>query len=261
MMEERISHAYLLVSPSETSREVEAQKLAQRLLCSRPHAPCGECRDCRKLLAGVHPDLLWLRRQTDDKGKQRREITVDQVRSLTADAAVAPNEAERKVYIIPEADTLNTQAQNALLKALEDPPGHACFILCTPAADALLPTVLSRLVRVHAAPEEKAESPLMPFAAEYLSLLGGGDRAALAQFCMQRAELDRDEALEFIDCIRTRTVRALCGEAPVTGLGREALFRLCELLDKAELYLRRNLSARQVLGLMAVAPELGKERT
>ncbi len=258
-----MSHAYLLVSPAEASREAEAQKLAQRLLCSRPDAPCGQCRDCRKLLAGVHPDLIWLRRQPDDKGKLRREITVDQVRALTADAAVAPNEAERKVYIIPEADTLNTQAQNALLKALEDPPGHACFILCTPAADALLPTVLSRLVRVHGAAEEDdgAQSPLMPFAEEYLSLAGGSDRAALALFCMQRSELGRDEALEFIDCIRTRTVRALCGEDPSAGLGREALFRLCGLLDKAELYLRRNLSAKQVLGLMAVAPELGKERT
>lgn len=257
-------HAYLLVSPADTAREGQSLRLAQRLLCSQPNAPCGRCRDCRKLLAGVHPDLLWLRRQKDDKGKLRREITVDQIRAMTADAAVAPNEAERKVYILPEADTMNTQAQNALLKALEDPPGHACFILCAAAPDALLPTVLSRLVRVHGQPEADggAPNPLEPFAAEYLSLLGRGDRASLARFCMQRAKLTGDEALDFIDCARTLVCRALCGEQPAEGLGREQLFCLCGLLDRAELYLRRNLSARQVFGLLAsAAPEQGKERS
>lgn len=257
-------HAYLLVSPAVSAREEQAAGLAGRLLCAQPNAPCGQCRDCRKVQAGVHPDMLWLRRQTDDKGKQRREITVDQIRALTADAAVAPNEAERKVYILPEADAMNAQAQNALLKALEDPPGHACFILCTAASDALLPTVLSRLVRARAsATEAEAEDDtLLPFAAEYLSLLASGDREQLALFCMQRTKLSGDEALGFVDCVKTLVWQALRGQKPVSGLSQQALFDIAALMDKAELYLRRNLSARQIFGMLMTAElQSGKERT
>lgn len=260
MMDNRLSHAYLLVAPQADERTKQAGDLARRLLCSHAAPPCGQCRDCRKALAGNHPDLVWLRRQTDDKGKLRREITVDQIRSITADAAIAPNEAERKVYVLPEADCMNPQAQNALLKALEDPPGHACFILCAAAADALLPTVLSRLVRVHAAQmHSQSDSALAPFAAEYLSLLAAGDRAALALFCMQRAKLTGDEALEFADCVKTQVWQALRGEKPL-GLSRDKLFRISGWMDTAELYLRRNLGARQIFGMLMTADlESGKE--
>lgn len=260
MMDNRLSHAYLLVAPQADERTKQASALAQRLLCSQAQPPCGRCRDCRKALAGSHPDLVWLHRQTDDKGKPRREITVDQIRSLTADAAIAPNEAERKVYIIPEADCMNPQAQNALLKALEDPPGHACFILCTAAADALLPTVLSRLVRIHR-PQTQAEEDdaLAPFAAEYLSLLAEGDRSALALFCMQRAKLTGDEALAFVDSVKTQVWQALRGERPL-DLSRDKLFRISGWMDTAELYLRRNLGARQIFGMLMTADlESGKE--
>lgn len=255
-----MSHAYLLVAPVVSAREERSLALARKLLCSQPNAPCGQCRDCRKLAAGVHPDLIWVRRQTDDKGKTRREITVDQIRAVTAEAAVAPNEAERKVYVLPEADCMNAQAQNALLKALEEPPGHACFILCTAASDALLPTVLSRVVRVQApAQEAAADEALLPFAEEYLSLAASGDRAALARFCMQRGALSGDEALAFVDGVKELLWRCMRGERATT-LSREALFAQSELMDKAELYLRRNLGAKQIFGML-MAAEAGKERT
>lgn len=252
-------HAYLLVSPAVSAREEQSKALAQKLLCARSNAPCGLCRDCRKVQAGNHPDLIWLRRQSDDKGKTRREITVDQVRAVTADAAVAPNEAERKVYIIPEADTMNAQAQNALLKALEDPPGHACFILCTAASDALLPTVLSRLVRARTAAEDETDAPdaMEPFAAEYLALVASDDKTELARFCMLRAALSGDEALAFVDGVKTLLWRALRGERPVSGLSGSELLALDALMDKAALYLRRNLGARQVFGMLMTADRKG----
>lgn len=256
-------HAYLLVLPAVSAREEQSIALAQKLLCSQPNAPCGRCRDCRKVQAGVHPDLLWLRRQSNDKGSLRREITVDQVRAVAADAYVAPNESERKVYIIPEADTMNAQAQNALLKALEDPPGHACFILCTASSDALLPTVLSRLVRARAAAESEAvmDEAMEAFAAEYLTLVASGDRRELARFCMLRARMAGTEALELVDAVKTLLWKALRGERPVDGLSRADLFALDALMDKAQLYLRRNQGAAQVFGmLMAAELQTGKER-
>ena len=261
MMTKRLSHAYMLVSPAGEKRNAAAQKLAASLLCGGDEPPCGECRDCRKALAGIHPDVIRVERQRDDKGKPRREIYVDQIRAVTADAVIAPNEAQRKVYILDDADCMNPQAQNALLKALEDPPGHACFILCTASADALLPTVRSRVVRLDGRGEkDAAASELMPFAREYVQLVGLGNRARLALFCMNRAKLTREEALEFVECVRTLVCDALCGRGDAAGLSKSALLRLNGRMDQAELYLRRNLTARQVFGLLAaVSVENGKE--
>ena len=119
MTEKRLSHAYMLVAPEGAGRTEEAERLASALLCASPEAPCGRCRDCRKSAAGLHPDRIWLTRQKDDKGNLRREVYVDQIRAMTADAAVAPNESARKVYVIRDAERMNLQAQNALLKALD----------------------------------------------------------------------------------------------------------------------------------------------
>lgn len=252
MMEKRLSHAYMLVSAQTELARREAEKLACALLCSAEAAPCGRCRDCRKMASGVHPDFIRLQRQKDDKGNLRREIYVDQIRAMTAEAAVAPNESARKVYVIEEADRMNPQAQNTLLKALEDPPGHACFILCTRALDALLPTVRSRCVRVDAArtPEEGG-GEAAPFAREYLTLAGEKQRAMLMRFCMNRAGLSREEALDFLEAVRNALWQAASGRQTVPGLTKEQIFRLGDLTDRAEQMLRRNLGTRQVFGMLA----------
>lgn len=245
-----MSHAYMLVAPEGPERREEAAKLASALLCSGQKAPCGLCRDCRKNAAGVHPDQIWLRRQKDDKGNLRRELYVDQIRSMTADAAVAPNESERKVYIVEEAERMNVQAQNALLKALEDPPGHACFILCAAAADALLPTVRSRCVRLEGRREERSENDYSPYAREYLALAAGRKRAGLMSFCMARVKLSRDEAVDFIEAVRQELWAEARGQG-AAGLAANDIFRLNALMDRAEAMLRRSLGTRQVFGYIA----------
>ena len=122
MAERRLSHAYLLTGPEGPERAEQARRLAAALLCGGAESPCGVCRDCRKALAGLHPDVITVERERTDK-QLRQDILVGQIRRMTADAVLAPNEAARKVYIIDQADRMNQQAQNALLKALEDPPG------------------------------------------------------------------------------------------------------------------------------------------
>ena len=108
---EKLSHAYIVSSASENARMGKAFYLAEKMLCqSEGERPCGVCRDCRKVKARVHPDLAVVERITDDKGKQKKEILVDQVRAMGADAYVLPNEAAEKVYIIKDADTMNEQA-------------------------------------------------------------------------------------------------------------------------------------------------------
>ena len=86
---------------------------------------------------GIHPDVALVERAADKSGKLRREITVDQIRALAVDAAVLPNEADGKVYIFPEADTMNIAAQNAFLKLLEEPPKGVMFLLCAESREKL----------------------------------------------------------------------------------------------------------------------------
>ena len=122
-MEHR-THATILSGAGEDTKE-RARTLAAALLCESGGArPCRQCRHCRKVFRGdypgIHPDVQVVERQPNSSGKLRREIVVDQIRALSEDALVLPNEAESKVYILPEADAMNTAAQNAFLKLLEE---------------------------------------------------------------------------------------------------------------------------------------------
>jgi DNA polymerase-3 subunit delta' len=251
MAEKRLSHAYLLIGPDGEARQEAAVHLAAELLCGEPDAPCGRCRNCRKVFAGIHPDVMTVERRPGDKGALRREILVDQIREITSDAVVMPNEADRKVYIIREADRMNIAAQNALLKALEDPPGHACFLLCAAAADALLPTVRSRCVRQDDTPREDETAELSEFGRAFLEIAAAGDRAEMVRFFLLRARLEREEADELLAELETALSDILCRRREDPGLGTETVFRMTETLRQGREYLRRNVSARQVFGLLA----------
>ena len=143
----RLSHAYLISAPDMQAALAQVGELAAAAVCTGGgKKPCHQCRACHKVAENIHPDVITIARLEDDKGRPKREIGVDQIRQLSADACVMPNEAARKVYIIREAETMNIPAQNAALKLLEEPPLGALFLLCTTNASQLLPTVRSRCV-------------------------------------------------------------------------------------------------------------------
>ena len=243
----------MLVGPEGPGRDEAARRLTAALLCSEPDAPCGQCRDCRKVQNGTHPDAVLVQRLLNDKKEQRREIVVDQIRQMTSDAVLAPNEAARKVYVIQEADRMNVQAQNALLKALEDPPGHACFILCAASPDGLLPTVRSRCVRAEDTLDREHEiKPLSDLAREYLNLTAAGDRADVTMFCMLRGKLKREETEAFAREVKDAVCDILCARRDNPGLDRDRLFHLERLMATAEDYLRHNVNPKQIFGLLAV---------
>ena len=102
-----LSHAYIAASLSEDVRNRTVDILSAAAVCSASdNKPCGVCRDCRKAKNGVHPDIIHVRRETDDKGKQRKEIRVDQVREMIGQAQIMPNEANGKAFIIHEAELM-----------------------------------------------------------------------------------------------------------------------------------------------------------
>ena len=252
--EDKLFHAYLISSGTEQEREALAKELAQTMVCSSDaKRPCGECRHCRKALAGIHPDILYVERETDDKGVLKREISVGQARRMAADAWIRPNEADRKVYIIREAQTLNLNAQNALIKLLEEPPAGACFILCADNAASLLDTVRSRCVErmlhVGANAEESGEDAEAVDA--YLLVASKRDLPALLRLTSEWEKLDTDALRARVDALNARLSEALCLRADAQGLSREQLGSLLALADRAKEYLRANVGGKHVLGMLS----------
>lgn len=140
----------LLISGAKgAGKRALAAEIAQSLLCESPieAQACGQCAACRYFLAGNHPDYFVLSPNAGDKN-----IKVAAVREqLVSDTFLQPQIGLAKVYII-EADYLNEQGQNALLKTLEEPPAYAYFILTVAAEEKLLPTVRSRVVPLRLMP-------------------------------------------------------------------------------------------------------------
>ena len=252
--DEKLFHAYLISSGTAQEREKLAASLAQTMVCEgEGERPCGVCRHCRKALAGIHPDILYVERETDDKGVQKREISVAQARRMAADAWIRPNEAERKVYIVREAQTLNASAQNALLKLLEEPPAGAYFILCADNAAALLDTVRSRCVEktLHAETVSSEDAEAAEQIGMYLRIAAERDLPALLRLTADWEKLDTDALRDRIHALYAHLAEALCLRAEAPGLDREQLGRLLALAERAESYLRANVGGKHVLGLLA----------
>ncbi len=135
----RLSHALILDGSDSHTREECAKIIASAILCTGESKPCGKCSHCRKTAEGNHPDIHFVR-----KAENRSGILIDQVRDLKLQAKAYPNEGSKSVFIICEAQLMNTAAQNALLKIFEEPSSHVCFILTCPSRLSLLETVISR---------------------------------------------------------------------------------------------------------------------
>ena len=137
----RIAHAYLFTGPRGTGKTTTARIFAKALNCLNGPTdhPCGECLNCRQITDGSAMDVQEL-----DAASNRG---VDDIKNLNKNADFAPVNCRYKVYIIDEAHMLTTEACNALLKTLEEPPEHVVFILATTEPQKILPTIHSRCQR------------------------------------------------------------------------------------------------------------------
>jgi DNA polymerase III subunit delta' len=179
----RPSHAYLFAGPRGVGKSIVARGVAHNLLCERSPgaqfccnpvecparvaapspgrgrtsaaasaARCDCCAACVQLALGVHPDCVYVARQPN-----RSDLLIEQVRDLIERLGVRPSRGPRRIAIVDDAETLNLPAQNALLKTLEEPPGHTMMILVSSSERALLETVRSRLRPVRFGPLSVAE--------------------------------------------------------------------------------------------------------
>ena len=246
-----ILHAYILAAADASVREKESAALAAAMLCTAEGArPCGQCRDCRKVQRGLHPDVICV---DPASGSKRPVFKVDQIRDVSADAYIMPSEAQRKVYVLRQADTMNPAAQNALLKLLEEPPRSASFILSVERAESLLPTVRSRceVIRCNtgadALPEEAVQE-----AEAYLTLLARGDAVGLLRFSREHERDDTEAIQSLLTAILRGLTAHLSGDRPVNGLSAEDANHSVQRIGRCLEYLRSNVSARHIFGVLSL---------
>lgn len=195
-------HAYLICGMHGIGKRTLARLMAQYILCrgEKDQEPCGRCPECIRFRDGMHPDVVYLRPEKD-----RKNITVDQVRELVALAAEHTYAGGRRIICVEQAEKMNPQAQNALLKTLEEPQAENVFLLLCEDTALLLPTIVSRcrVVKLHPWPRnvmiaalERAGAPA-EHRAEAVDLAGGSIGLALAtamdeDFWRRRAEVMAD---------------------------------------------------------------------
>ena len=142
LAEGRLVHSLNIEGEAGTGRTLLALALAGAILCQRQQGPmCGECLQCRKVMAGAHSDIIL----ADGSGESFRKKNI---RALRAEAYRKPSEGRAKVYILTDAQNLDREVQNVLLKIMEEPPEDTFFIFTCDNRYRLLPTILSRMVTV-----------------------------------------------------------------------------------------------------------------
>lgn len=146
-----LPHALLLCGPAGLGKRALAEAFVRARLCGAPRdgRACGQCRACRLLAAGTHPDRMLVTLEVNEKtGKLRKEILVDQIRALSARLTMASQLNGWQVAVIDPADAMKLAAQNALLKTLEEPTAASLIVLVSDAPSELSPTVRSRCQRI-----------------------------------------------------------------------------------------------------------------
>lgn len=182
----RLGHGYLFFGQQLDELEALARTLAKTLNCRQPVKAggaavdcCDECLMCRKIDAQTHADVHWVRPES-----RLRVILVDQMRELMREIQLKPTEAEFKVAVIVGADRLKTEAANAFLKTLEEPPPKSVLILLSTEPGRILETILSRCLRLNFAGEgaRKWDAALLDWLARFSELAGAEQKSLLGRY-------------------------------------------------------------------------------
>ncbi|MEI6084821.1 MAG: DNA polymerase III subunit delta' [Verrucomicrobiota bacterium] len=169
----RLAHAYLFVGARGAGKEAVARTLAKALNCEKAvHDCCDDCDACRRIQAGNHPDIYWVRPES-----KSRRITVEQIRAFEKAVNFKASMARIKVGIVVDADCMGDEASNAFLKTLEEPPAQTIIILLTAQPQRLLTTILSRCLKISFGAVARAESP---YRARLVPVLSGFSSRSVA---------------------------------------------------------------------------------
>jgi DNA polymerase-3 subunit delta' len=202
-----LHHAYLFAGPAGIGKADAALWLAQLANCEgEGEQPCGECRSCRLIAAGSHPDVQWV--GPSEKSKSGK-ILIEQAQAVRTEVSRRPVLGRRKIVVLAPADELTLDAVNCLLKTLEEPPHYATLVLLVADTANVLPTVLSRcqVARFQPIPEDEIAEWLresgadMGTAGRLAALAGGRPGEALRLLEDAEALPRRERALEWLDSV------------------------------------------------------------
>lgn len=246
-----LGHAIILSGPAGSGKHTLAAILSRAMVCTGTGTkPCGVCPGCKKALSGIHPDIITVRPEPD-----KAAISVDQVRQMRADAHVRPNEAPRKVYLLEQTDRLRSEAQNAMLKLLEEGPTYAAFLLICENPGSLLPTVRSRcetltLIDQKQQAQGQADEQTAELARQLVDLWLDGNEADLMEHCirMEREKWDRQRFSALTEQMAVRFA-ALLPTAP----DRRRVLRGVRLLDELRRAAAQNVGIGPLAGWLCAA--------
>lgn len=180
----KVSHAYIINGEPDSGKKMLAKAFATTLQCEQGGStPCGVCQSCKQMESGNQPDVITLTREKPNM------ISVDEIRTQVIDEiCIKPYKSKYKIFIIPDAQLMNTQAQNALLKTIEEPPAYGIILLLTTNVDRLLPTVVSRCLTLQTKPVR--ERDMLAY------LEGMGLSREKAYFCIDFAQGNLGKAIK-----------------------------------------------------------------
>ncbi|MBA3868832.1 MAG: DNA polymerase III subunit delta' [Chloroflexota bacterium] len=202
----RIRHAYLIVGSESIGKETLARALAMTLNCTSEDEnarPCGQCSSCKRIASGNHPDMIY-----SELDGTTGALKIEEIRTVTGKIALKPYEARYRIAILRDFDHARPQAQDALLKTLEEPPPQALLILLAPSTESLLPTITSRSQVIHLRPlptetvhEILVRDKQVPEdQADLLARLSGGRMGWVMQVLAEPSMLEqRTEALNILE--------------------------------------------------------------
>lgn len=218
----KVAHAYLIHGEKGTGKKMLAGLFAKTLQCEAGGTdPCCQCRSCIQSDSGNQPDIIWV---THEKSV----ISVDDIREqVNGNVLVRPYSSKYKIYIIPDAELMNPQAQNALLKTIEEPPEYAIILLLANNIDKMLPTIQSRCITLNLKPV--GELDLM----EYLGKIGVP--ATKAKFCVGFAFGNLGKAIRLATSEDYNEIKQDCVEI-LKNVNRMEIYDLIESVKKMAKY-------------------------
>lgn len=219
------SHAYIFEGEKGLYTGEAALWFAAALLChNNENAPCSKCTSCIQAMSGNNPDINYM---SLGDITSKKSIGADDIRFIISDAYTKPFAYKKKIYIISDGDALTPQAQNAMLKILEEPPLYVVFIICTENAESILPTVRSRsrLIRFRPVTKEKIVShikekyPEMADKADFVSSFAEGIAGRADFVCNKEVYAVREQVIDALE-------RLLCER------DEKVIFEFCELFEE-----------------------------
>ena len=259
-----LSHALLFSGSGDRLSAARFATAAMECQSGRGR-PCGACAACRKVFADIHPDVVTVRDEA------HKNLSVDTIRQMRADAYVQPNEGARKVYIFPDCGILTEQDQNVLLKLVEEGPPYAAFLFCAENPSVVLQTLRSRCVELKLRPAGEAGDAPPESGRELCRLLAEGKRGSVTELMvrLEKKRTDRDALSELLDGSRhilAAALLALYGKPPEgpdaelcrqlgRRLGRQKLINTIQMLQTYRGACAYNVGVSHVLGALAVEAE------